>query len=96
MSSRYLAAKVTAAILAGMAIALLTGCAASTTLYRDGKRIAHFQGNMSEVIYTDGDTRLSASTVDHSTPTTAQGAARTSWISGLTAGLTALLITVAK
>ena len=56
-------------------ILLLSGCA-STTLYREGKPIACFQGDMTKVRFTfdkDGTFTWSADSVDHSTPTIAAG-----------------------
>lgn len=50
----------------------LTACA-STTLYRDGQKIASFQGDMVGLDYRDGDTRLRVDAVDHSSATKAYG-----------------------
>lgn len=54
-----------------------TGCA-STVLYRDGKRIARFDGDMTGVRYVhnkDGSCELTGETIDHSSATLAQGQA---------------------
>lgn len=49
---------------------ILTGCA-QTTFYRDGHKIAAFQGDMANMEYVDGDIRWHAATVDHSAATRA-------------------------
>lgn len=58
-------------------IAALSACA-QTTLYRDGKPVARFQGDMTGLRFhmTDtGDITVQADTVDHSAATLAQGQA---------------------
>ena len=60
-------------ILIAITAACMVSCA-QTVIYRDGKPIARFQGDMKGVRYRDGDTEFSADAVDHSTATTAQKA----------------------
>lgn len=58
-------------------ILFCAGCA-STVLYRDGKPIARFDGDMTGVRYVhraDGSCELSGETIDHSSATLAQGQA---------------------
>lgn len=83
----------------GLIIAIaLTGCA-STVLYRDGKRIARFDGDMTGTTYThhaDGSCQLVSETIDHSSATLAQGKAAEGKITALStavaaSGLTYLL-----
>jgi hypothetical protein len=55
-------------------VVILSSCA-STTLYRDGKRVARFEGDMTEVKFTiqNGTITFAAETVDHSSATIAGG-----------------------
>lgn len=60
-----------------IAAALLPSCA-QTVLYRDGEKIAAFQGDMAGVEYAmaaDGSVRWKAAKVNHSAATLAQGQA---------------------
>lgn len=65
--------------LLGLALLILlivfcTGC--TTTIYHDGKPIARFQGDMSDMVFTrraNGDITWQASAVDHSAATIAGG-----------------------
>jgi hypothetical protein len=79
-------------LLIGFIIAAsLTSCA-STDLYRDGKRIAHFDGDMTGLTYihrADGSCQLTCQTVDHSTATLAQGKAAEGKIAAIGTGLAA-------
>lgn len=83
----------------GLIIAVaLSGCA-STVLYRDGKRIARFDGDMTGVRYiqhADGSCELTGETIDHSSATLAQGQAASNKIAAAgvavaASGLTYLL-----
>ena len=66
--------------LLGLAVIILlilfcAGCA-TTTIYCDGKPLARFQGDMSDVVFTrhvNGDMTWQASAVDHSAATVAGG-----------------------
>lgn len=76
---------------------IFCSCAAKTEFYRDGKKIAAFQGDMknSSLTITDDTLRWSASSVDHSPATKAHGeAGRGRWeainISAAAAALSAL------
>lgn len=75
---------------------LLTGCA-STTIYRpDGSRLAHFEGDVTNLsLRTAKDVlELTAETVDHSSATQAAGIA---WSSGIgVAGTAASAVVLAK
>lgn len=56
-------------------MAMLT-CCATTTIYENGKPVARFQGDMSDVIFTrhrNGDMTWQASAVDHSAASVAGG-----------------------
>lgn len=60
-----------------LALAFCTSCA-TTTLYRAGKPIARFQGNMADLVFIqspDGSITWTAKTVTHSTATLAGGRA---------------------
>lgn len=75
---------------------LLFSACAQTTLYRDGKVIARFQGDMSKVSYADGDIHFAADSVNHSAATLAQGEAADSKIKAVgiavaTSGIATLL-----
>ncbi len=59
--------------------ALLSSCA-SSTFYREGKPIAHFEGDMRNVHYKDGDTEFTGD-IDHSTPTKASWSGATGAVS---------------
>lgn len=80
-------------------ISLFFSSCASTTLYKDGKKIANFQGDMTGVEYhmsQNGDVTWKSTTTNHSTATLAQGAAATSKIQAGgaaigAAGITALI-----
>lgn len=77
----------------------LCSCVARTEFYRDGKKIAMFQGDMENAHLTiDGDkVRWSASKVDHSTATKAQGEAERGRIEALnTASAAAALSSILK
>ncbi len=75
---------------------LLPSCA-QTVLYRDGQKIAAFQGDMKNVVYVDGNTRWSADSVDHSTATKAQGEAAAGKISAIgIAAATSGIMTLVK
>ena len=81
-------------------LALLVSLAAScscaqTVLYRDGKPLARFQGDMKGVAYRDGDTSLTGD-INHSAATLAQGQAAqgkidSAGIALAASGLTSLL-----
>lgn len=78
-------------------IALLLPSCAQTVLYRDGQKIAAFQGDMAGISYamsSDGSVRWSAATVDHSTPTKAQGEAAAGKIQSTGAAIAASGITL--
>ncbi len=51
---------------------MLCGCA-STSVYRDGKRILFTQANATHLEFRQGDTSLVIDGMDHSTPTRAGG-----------------------
>ena len=76
--------KPTALFLAVLAIAclLLAGCA-STTVYEDGKPVMKTTADASNIKINTGRTSLSADTLNHSTPTKAQGTATSAVIRGL-------------
>ena len=60
-----------------LALAFCTSCA-TTTIYRDGKPIARFQGNMTDMRFTQsakGVIEWEAKSVSHSTATLAGGRA---------------------
>lgn len=86
-------------LLAAIAAMTLLGSCAQTILYRDGQKIAAFQGDMTNLEYVmsaDGSVRWKSATVDHSTPTKAQkeGAANIVTQAGIAvaaSGLTTLL-----
>jgi hypothetical protein len=65
-------------LMGSLCIALaMCGCA-HTTLYRDGQKIAAFQGDMTGIEFyaaPDGAIAWKAETVDHSSATLAQGEA---------------------
>jgi hypothetical protein len=63
-------------ILAAAVAVALCGCA-QTVLYRDGKPIARFQGDMTGIEYrmdSNGSVTWKAATVDHSSATAASAA----------------------
>lgn len=73
------------------AIIALSSCA-QTTLYRNGQKIAAFQGDMTGVEYSDGDVRWKASTVDHSSATKASASRiQSAGIAVAASGLTTIL-----
>jgi hypothetical protein len=84
-------------ILATLAVGF-TGCA-QTALYKDGQRIATFQGDMTGTEYAmaaDGSVKWKSATVNHSAATLAQGEAAKGKITAAgaavaTSGLTLLL-----
>jgi hypothetical protein len=84
------------ALFVGLVIAIaMTGCA-QTTLYRDGRKIAVFQGDMTAVRFrltAAGDLTWQAARVDHSTATKAQGEAAAGKIGAAGAALAASGIT---
>ena len=71
-----------------LAIAALTSCA-STSLYRDGKLVAHFEGDMASLHYRDGLIELSGD-INHSAATKAQGESATNKINAIGTGLIGL------
>lgn len=85
-------------LLLGLLLALylaivFTGCAGSAFYGPDGKKRAQFQGDMTGSrlhMTAAGDVDWQADTVDHSTPTTAQGTAIAKDVSAL--GATAYLL----
>ena len=75
---------------------LMTSCA-TTRLYKDGKKIADFQGDMTGVEYmmtSDGDVYWKTTTTNHSTATLAQGEAAKSKIQAGGAALAASGLTL--
>lgn len=80
----------------GLVIAIVMTSCAQTTLYRDGRKIAVFQGDMTAVSFrltAAGDLTWQAARVDHSTATEAQGQAATAKIGAAGAALAASGIT---
>ena len=82
-----------------LALVILSTSCATTRLYRDGKIIADFQGDMTGVEYTmtaAGDVSWKTISTNHSTATLAQGQAAASKINAggaaiAASGLTLLL-----
>lgn len=77
---------------------LLTACA-HTDFYRDGKRVARFQGDMTGMtfrLYSDGSIAW-AGNINHSAPTLAQGKAASDKINALgAAGAGAVIMSLFK
>ncbi len=59
-------------LLAALLAFALTACA-STTVYRNGKRVLNTQANASLLVFHQGDTDLRIEGLNHSTPTRAGG-----------------------
>lgn len=79
-----------------VAVIVITGCA-RTTLYRNGEKIAVFQGDMrntSYVMSAGGDVRWTADSVDHSKATLAQGTAAAGKLQSAGAAIAASGITM--
>lgn len=81
--------------IAGILTCFLCNCGASTTIYKEGRKIAKIQGDVCNLSLTisDESVMLSASTIDHSTPTYAMGEASNKRISAA-AALAATGITI--
>ena len=79
------------AILLVVVIYYSTGCA-TTTIYEDGKPIARFQGNMTDLVFTrsaKGEITWTAKSVNHSAATIAGGRAVSAVTVPAASGLTA-------
>lgn len=74
-------------------ILLLASCS-STTFYVDGKKVARFEGDMTEVVFTfEKDTiTFTAETVDHSSATIAAGKTSAGNIAAVGAAATTLTL----
>ncbi len=70
-----------------LAALMLTGCAAHTTVYRDGKPLLVTRSDAQSLAFKDGATSLVIVGLDNSTPTTAQGKAIAARLDAIAAGL---------
>jgi len=75
---------------------LLSGCASTTLYNQDGRRIARFEGDMTEMtldVAKDGSIQWTADTVDHSSATLAAGKTSAGNIAATGAAVTSTMIT---
>lgn len=81
-------------------VSLALASCAHTTFYREGKPIARFEGDMTNVVFRqhpDGTVEWSSDTVSHSAATAAQGKAGSDKIAAIgTAAASAGIVTLLK